>query len=186
MKKILIISQHGWPPKINAQILRLANIAKHLPEYDFEPIIVARDAGKNDEKDTGYTEDLKGIKCYFYRGFLPFKSRISEVLKWFFIPDVFLLDLLWNFRKVEKIIKKEKPSVLLVSTPPSGLIVGYLLSRKLKIPLVVDYADPWTTAGFYKVPTRFHRSFDRKMEKHILRYSSRIVGASTTILKDMM
>jgi UDP-N-acetylglucosamine:LPS N-acetylglucosamine transferase len=182
MKKVLIISQHGWPPKINAQILRLANLARHLPKYGWEPIIVARETKKYEFEDKKYAKELKGIKVYRYNGFLPWKHRLNRFLQCFFIPDVFLIDLMWNFRKIKKIIEKENPDVIFASTPPSGLIVGYLLSKKTNKKLVVDYADPWLVSG---CDLRFQNKLYKKIEKSILLSSSKLFVASNAHMKDI-
>ncbi len=185
MKKVVLISQHGWPPKNNAQILRMSSLAKNLPKYGWEPVVIARKTKNYEIQDLTLAREVEDIKSYFYEGFLPFRARISQMLRWFFIPDVFLIDLIVNFRKIEKIIKKESPNLIFVSTPPSGLIIGYLLSKKLSLPLLIDYADFWTVSSRYRPPTRWHRLFDETLEKKIISHSIVVTGVSDTQIREI-
>ena len=185
MKKLAVVSQWGWPPTINAQIIRLASLVKHLPEYGWIPIVIARKTKNDDLKDYDSYGELSGVRTYYYDGFLPPKNKLNSVLRWFFISDVFLIDLLYNFRKIERIIKKENPDVILVSTPPSGFILGHLLEKKIGIPIIVDYADPWTLSTYHRPPTKLHGSFFRYMDKKIFSSSDEIIGASYLQLKKM-
>ena len=185
MKKLLVISQWGWPPKTNAQILRLVKLIEHLPEHGWEPIVVARETKKYDTKDPELAEEVQGIKCYFYRGFLPDRARIREVLEWFFIPDVFLMDLIANLPKIEKIINKEKPDFILAETPPSGIVIGSLLGEKYAIKTALGYADPWTLNYYYRPLTSIHHVFFSKLEKNIFDSSNIIIGASYMQLEEM-
>ena len=185
MKKLLVISQHGWPPKSNAQIIRLANLIKNLPEHGWEPIVVARKTKKYEIKDFALANEVRGIKCYRYSGILPSRSRIRELMEWFFIPDVFLMDLIANFRKIKKIIIKEKPDFILAETPASGLIIGSILGKKYGIKTALGYADPWTLNYYYRPPTPIHHAFFSKLERHIFNFSNIIIGASYMQLEEM-
>lgn len=185
MKKVLVLSQHGWPPTVNAQIIRLANLVKHLPEYGWEPVVVARAHRKEDKKNIELAKEVDGIKRYFYRGFLPNRSRISEVLNSVFITDIYLIDLIANFKKINKIISVEKPDVIFAETPPSGLITGYLLGKRHGIRTVLGYADPWTLNYYYRHISPLHHSFFSKMEREIFESADEIVGASYMQLDEM-
>lgn len=53
-------------------------------------------------------------------------------------------------RRGAEIIKREGIDVIYaLSTPATPFLVGYHLKKKFGLPLVIDYADPWTTDPFF-------------------------------------
>ncbi len=183
MKKVFIISQWGWAPKMNAQILRLVNLTKHLPEHGWEAVVFSRKARKGDFIDKNFTGGKE--KVYEYRGILPHIHRLNVILRDMFITDVFMIDLLIQIKHMERIIEKEKPDVILASTPPSGLLAAYILSTKTGIPLVLDYADPWTTSKVFRPLTGMHRNFNEKLEREAISRASAISVASPIHISEL-
>ncbi|MBN1163133.1 MAG: glycosyltransferase [Candidatus Krumholzibacteriota bacterium] len=72
------------------------------------------------------------------------------------------------------------PFDIVYSTFPeaSAHYLGYRLSRKLKIPLVLDYRDLWTTNWRFKRKFFFINFINRCLEKRIISRASRVIFAT--------
>ena len=62
---------------------------------------------------------------------------------------------------LEKLIEKEKYSIIVAATDPLIGILAHKLSKKYKIPLIYDLQDNFESYDSYKLP--FVRNFDRKV-----------------------
>jgi len=90
----------------------------------------------------------------------------------FIFPDS-MVD--WCFSAVkqerkDKLVSIITPNVIISCSMPNSVhLIGYKLSKKYRIPLVVDYADPWVYSVGYKKNLRFY--LERKLEKMILKHA---------------
>jgi glycosyltransferase involved in cell wall biosynthesis len=87
-------------------------------------------------------------------------------------------------RVAGRLIKKNDMRVIYVQgQPPSSIIIGYVLKKKFKLPLVIDYIDPWTTPpGYYD----FRNGFARFLEKTFLKCADCVVYCKQTIFVNIM
>ena len=68
--------------------------------------------------------------------------------------------------------------VVWATAPPySGHVVGFLLARKLGIPLVLDYRDPYSLNTIYP-PGPLDRPLREKMERKVLSGATRVTAVS--------
>ncbi len=188
-EKILILSQLGWPPEFNAQILRLSKISKYLAKYGLQPIIISPPQSKHSLKDYDLYKDIrKYVHNTYYIGrqtpSILNRPRVRNLLKIFFIPDSKFYYITY-LNDIIRIIKRFKIKAIFTSTPPSGLILGYIIKKRLlnKIIWIADFADPWTFYNLYFAPTYFHKYFDVSFEKKILKTSDYISFSSRNILE---
>ncbi len=93
----------------------------------------------------------------------------KKILQKIVVPDP-LID--WYFSVIKKdnsdrLVNNIKPNVIISCSMPSSVhLIGYKLSTKYDIPLVLDYADPWVYFSGYKKTMRFY--VERIIEKKIL------------------
>ena len=173
MKKILIITYY-WPPSGGPGVQRCVKIAKYLPAYGYEPIIVTVDPEKASYPliDSSLVNDLSGdLNVYKTNTSEPFKiysriipgaklptpgfanenrkgvfNKLAKLIRGnLFIPDARKG---WNkyaLQQCRKIIQKEKISLILTSSPPhSTQLMAMQLSKESGIPWIADLRDPWT------------------------------------------
>jgi len=67
------------------------------------------------------------------------------------------------------------------SPPPSTHLVGLRLQRRLFIPWVADFRDPWFACFDYWGPTRWHALYAQRLQSQIASTADRVVAASEAI-----
>jgi len=75
--------------------------------------------------------------------------------------------------------------VLATYGPASDLVVGRALARALKLPLVVDFRDLWSTLPMPAFATPLHRAAAHRLERSIVRDASRIVAVAPRMAQDL-
>lgn len=90
-----------------------------------------------------------------------------------YFPDqasVWIIPALFAGRKV---ITKQKIDVIFTTGSPwSSLILGYLLSKLTRKPLVVDYRDPWINNPFHHTKGAFLDRLAAKLEHRIVQHAT--------------
>ncbi len=143
-KKILIICS-SFPPEKGAAANRMYHLAQLLKQQQYEPLIYTPipnyPTGKFFEgysKNKNRFEEIDGLNVHRY-WFWP--SNSSNILKRLWSHLSLAYSLYFN---AKKFIHQQKPDVVIVSSPP--LITGYITSiitRKLKLPLLLNISDLW-------------------------------------------
>ena len=96
----------------------------------------------------------------------------KKAIRKFMFPDS-MVD--WYFSSIkqehkDKLVSIIKPDVIISCSMPSSVhLIGYKLSKKYHVPLVVDYADPWVYRVGYVKNLRFY--FESRLEKNILKHA---------------
>jgi len=79
--------------------------------------------------------------------------------------------------------KKNKINIIFATGSPwSDLVVGYYISKVTKVPLIVDFRDPWINNPFHLSKGKFLDRFAEKLEKKIVKHAS-IISLNTEALK---
>ena len=114
--------------------------------------------------------------------------RISIWLRMnLFIPDARVG---WYFPAVKaarKIIKDEKiDAIVSIGPPHSAHLIGKKISRRLNIPHVPVFIDPWVDIIYYKdfKRSKITLSIDNHLEKTVLQNAKAIVFVTETMRKD--
>jgi hypothetical protein len=151
VRRILIISPH-FPPSNLAAIHRSRLFAQHLPDFGWEPVILAVDQRYYEEKP-----DWNLVKL------LPAGLRIEKVSAFpvtrpRLVGDIGLRAFFQLYRKAKKLLKEEKFDFLYIPVPPFYIaLLGRLLHARTGVRYGIDYIDPWVH--------RFPGS-DRRFSRH--------------------
>jgi glycosyltransferase involved in cell wall biosynthesis len=113
----------------------------------------------------------------------------DRVLRWLrgalFIPDGRMAWVPAATRAGVEICGRHPVAAIVASGPPfTTHWIGRRIAERAKLPLVLDYRDPWTEAPFYPSRPWFARALDRRLEHTCLRRAARIATASRTIARD--
>ncbi len=107
-----------------------------------------------------------------------YKTKILVGLELFnldrllFFPDLYFPWIRRALKVGEKALKELEIDAIMVTLPPySAAVVGYKLSKKYDIPLIVDHRDPWTSNPTFTLPRFIVRKRHRKLESKITRHA---------------
>jgi glycosyltransferase involved in cell wall biosynthesis len=116
------------------------------------------------------------------------KSRLAKVMvnflralrawgqRWLLIPDEKILWLPFAARAGRRIVTSENISIIFVTVPPfSSAVIGVVLKRLTRRPLVIDYRDDWIDTAFYWSKPRLVRAVHRWLERVIVRAADRVI-----------
>ena len=187
LKEILFISYY-FPPFSKILSIRAAEFTKRLVKNGYKIFVVSSKSNKNAHKDGELLRKVKSpmIKNtkVFNLSFAKegFQSNIKKTMLYFEIFNLVLF-LYWiplAFLASRRIIKKNNIKLIYVSAPPFfTLLLGYLLKFSCKIPLIIEYRDPWSYNPYLKeTMTKSIENFYLKMEKRILKSADRIITIS--------
>ena len=216
MQKVLIITYY-WPPSGGPGVQRILKFVKYLPEFGWEPVILTVKNGEYPVIDEALQDEVSpGLKVYRSKSYEPFNfykfitgkskkekipkhaiskagdekltQKISRLIRAnFFIPDARVG---W-VKSIESagigIIEKEKPSVILSTSPPHSLQLGAKrLADKSGLKWVADLRDPWTDAYWMKDIGRIRaaRSIDRKFERDVVNRADEVIVVSNSLIKN--
>jgi hypothetical protein len=141
LKKVLIIAPY-FPPSNLAGVHRSRLFAQHLPEFGWEPVVLAI-------HEKYYEEQLD----YNLVKLLPENLRIEKVnafgiTKPRLIGDIGLRGFFQLYKRAKELIRKENIEFLYIPIPPFyTALLGRLLHNATGIKYGIDYIDPWVNAG---------------------------------------
>lgn len=88
-----------------------------------------------------------------------------------------------NIKLIEDLISKEKPAAIITSCPPfSSSVLCSKLSKKYKIPLILDFRDAWSEWCMVPYPSRLHYLMRKGLEKKILKSASAIISVTPELI----
>lgn len=184
MKTVLIISYY-FPPDPSIGSLRSGGLAKYLPSFGWEPIILT--------KKIPHNSDCRIITTQYsiYDSIASFKKKIgmspetsvSNVLNFskkglhnklfkmlYFVPEVLAypdpqkdwydsaLNVACSFLDHEKV-----DAIISSSYPVTSHIIAHDLNIKYNIPWIADFRDLWTQNHYYHY-SYIRRFFERRLE----------------------
>lgn len=205
MKRILIISYY-WPPGGGAGVQRWLKMARYLPEYGIEPVILTVQpeyatypvTDISLEKDIPPTLEVHRTKATdYFRMFSRNKSAVPSagfasqgkpsfieklarfVRGNFFIPDPRKG---WNsfaYRKACELVKSQNITTIITTSPPhSTQLIGLKLKNKFPaIHWIADLRDPWTDIYYYN---EFYPTLPARMADR--RYEKAVITRADTII----
>lgn len=180
-------------------ILRPLKFAKHLLEYNWQPVILTDSPRKlpvfddyllKEAIDSGIIVERTGENIFdnknvqikvFKEGFTKFNKIASSI---FFIPDSKIFWKAKALKKAEEIWEKYNGFDLILATAPpyTDLLIGQELKKRYKVPLVSEYHNAWvdnSRINYY--PTPVHRMMNIRLEKAVVKDSNKIITTNRRI-----
>jgi len=206
MKKVLIISYH-FPPRPTTGGLRIQGLAKYLPEFGWEPIILTPTLLNHPDTkfrviQTSYSDIItywkkrfglrpeKGVKEQF--GIITNKGKkslIDSIL-------IFLEEIIaypdsqkgWYKFAVDagdKLLQKEDfDAIISSSSPVTSHLIAKELKKRHKIPWVADLRDLWTQNHYYPY-SQIRKFWEKRLELKTLREANALVTVSQPLAEKL-
>lgn len=193
-RKLLLLSR-CFPPLLSVGGKRAYHFARYLRECGWEPIVVTSPLPKRAPIDHSFS-DLDVIRTYSYlsprfwprpdisyiNDLEPIKTRQNAISKWgkLKLPlghDVAAFP--YAFPKLLQLCKSERVSMVLATGgPASTLVLGACIARFTRLPLCLDFRDPWTLNYLQNEKNQGTRQFERMAEKSLCQQANLIVFSS--------
>jgi glycosyltransferase involved in cell wall biosynthesis len=193
-----------FAPAGGVGVERVIKFAKYLPDCGWEPTVLTGSTSSQfyieDLELAKDVENVVTLRCVAPDLFALF-SRITSFFskknnekdaykrrlykqrgpwhpKSMIIPDS---QVLWTIPALYTALRNARKYrwdvVYVTLTPPTNMLVGYLISKVLRIPLLVDYRDPWTDSFFAPKRLKLLARLETRLEARI--YSA--AGAITAL-----
>ena len=186
-KEILYLSYH-FPPYSNILSNRATEFSKRLIKSGYKIFVVSAKNNKNAPIDK---ELLKAVDSPLIQNTqvynLSFSSSgvASSVKKISILKELFNIFLFFHwlplsFVKSCQIIRNNHIKIIYTSAPPFfSLVLGYLLKKIFKIPLITEYRDPWSDNPYFLGNvSEFTKKNYNKIDKKVLKTSDAIIAIS--------
>lgn len=197
MKNVLLVA-YCFPPAAGPAVQRSAKFAKYLPEFGYRPVVLTAaeeeiEGAIHAVRDPTLLEDLEETSIVRCRGYerwivnLPRKLRLSAITSFLLRPDKNILAWVPCAQQVaERIASRQRIEAIYTSIGPfSSVLLGARLKKRLGVPWVVDYRDPWTDDGMGVWPSRLHYRLECFQERRALERADAVVVV-TPGMREMM
>jgi len=113
------------------------------------------------------------------------KDKISTFIRGnFFIPDARKFWIRPSVRFLSRYFKNNAPDLLITTGPPHSMhLIGLQLRKKLQIPWIADFRDPWTRFYQYRdmLISKWADKQHKSLEKKVLQTADRVITVGWTI-----
>jgi len=181
------------PPVGMSGVMRVTKLAKYLPKFDWQPYILTTKPIAYYHYDNELLNDLKDIPIFrsesldlarvLYLLKIPSPAikigtgKLSLLANFILYPDSKILWVPFAFRLGCKIIEDIKPDIIWTTAPPfSTILIGSMLKKRYKIPLITDFRDPWPT-GFVEPPSIIKNRI-KKLREWVIKQSNQVVAVN--------
>ena len=199
MRRLLVLC-YFYPPLGGGGVHRVLGFTRHLPRHGWACTVVCADRGDYWVVDESLlarvppdTEVIRvrggsGISAWrsVARGATGRRSTaafagLRRMSDWWLIPDSYVG---WS-RRARAVIERRAAGggfdAMLSSSPPDSVhIAARDVHRKLGLPWVADFRDPWVGLHFREPPTAWHRARHAALERSVLEGADIVLAASRT------
>jgi glycosyltransferase involved in cell wall biosynthesis len=153
-------------PGLLAEVDKIARIERTNSLDPKRLLFLAKKAisGTHPSSEKTAARDDSGAKTPGRWGFL------QKLRNWLMLPDDLIGWMPFALLRARRIIKEEKPALVITSSwPHSVQLTGLVLKKIYGLPWLADFRDNWARHPYYFFPTAFHRRLSRVMEKSVVR-----------------
>lgn len=198
-RRVLVIAYY-FPPMGLSGVQRTLKFVKYFSDFGWHPTVLTVQPRGYLAQDDSLLGDLEGRDVRIVRtsasgpaSLVTRKQTVKFPAEWsrkllsrlsdtFFIPDN---KIGWKRKAVARALEiaKETPFDMIFATAPpfTSLLIGRAVKKKLGIPLVFDYRDPWVDYPFKFYPTPLHKLLNVYLERRALRASSHVVTTNRRV-----
>jgi glycosyltransferase involved in cell wall biosynthesis len=184
LRRVLLISPH-FPPDSSAATHRVRLLAPHLSAWGWEPTVLTLDpssyeGGLDPELGRTVPSTVRVVRC---------RALPAALTRAVGIGDLGLRSLPALYRAASRLLEAERFDALFITIFPAyTAMLGPWLSKRFRVPFVVDYQDPWVGAwgvhvgggpnGRVDFKSRASRRLAEWLEPRVVRAASAITAVS--------
>jgi len=193
-KKNILFVAYFFPPWGGSGTQRSVKFVKYLPEMGYNPLVLAAAEESADYAwDRELLEEIPDAQIFRCRGLerwfmqLPRKVKLHRLVSFWTRPDPLAYAWLPYAKRMARKIARRHPIRAIYTTlsPLSSALLGMQLKKRLGVPWVLDYRDPWTTNPYAVFPTKFHYHLETWQERRALEAADAVVVVTPT-MKDIL
>lgn len=186
-----------WPPMGGPGVQRGVKFAKYLPAFGVEPYVITRKADAVEDESLVAEAAPVRVRATAH---LPFQrlgrrqggaaqagavGRMKRVRDWLQVPDHVLSWAPFAMREARAWHREIKADALYSTSPyHSTHLAALALKKRLGIPWIADFRDPWATDRFTNYPTALHRRLNAAQERAVVRAADAVVVISQAMRAD--
>jgi glycosyltransferase involved in cell wall biosynthesis len=203
-RKVLFIVYY-LPPMGSSGVQRPLKLIKYLPQFGWDPVVLAPEPGAYHTFDLSLAEELDqtGVPVYRVAGKTPFhaaggatrdlswipeagRKTIRSLSSWYFLPDNKKGWINPAIEQGRKLISSGDIELIFSTAPPySNHMIAAALGREFGLPVVMDFRDDWLGSHLLNLPTAMHRKKMKKLEADTLTRASLITAINSTMLASL-
>ena len=185
-RNVLYIAYY-FPPLGLSGVQRTLKFVKYLPSYGWKPTVLTVGPTGYYAFDESLLREIEEAQVDVIRtgsldinrmmkGKRPVRmpsEGLRKILQFF--GDLFLIPdskIGWKRKAVkaasELLRTKHFDAIVATAPPQTDFLIGYILKKRFKVPLVLDYRDAWLEYPFKYFPTPLHRILHRRMERRVV------------------
>jgi glycosyltransferase involved in cell wall biosynthesis len=206
----LLLVTRNFAPASHVSVERALKFAKYLPEFGWRPtILTGARATVGLPEDPSLLLQAPGVEIIrarapelslFYGGSghrsrhgakaqtpahrgAPRRGRFHP--KAWLVPDA---QVFWHPFAVRAALRRARTArwnaVVATTTPPTALLIGHTIARRLGLPFVPDFRDSWTASPLDHVPVRpaLLAKLERRLEARLLRDAAAVVTVDARLV----
>jgi len=195
MRRAIVISRY-FPPALTVSGKRAYHFSKYLPEFGWSATVLTSPIQNSDCDDSISVPTTIDVVPSLYPKFWP-QSALKFSLNQEPIIDCRsrkMLGRIVDFPtgrdsllipfSVSELIKLQRQVradlILATGGPPSAWLTGHVGARFLKVPLVLDFRDPWTMNYLNRSKPVWSQWVEHQTEKIILAGATKVIFSSQT------
>lgn len=189
MRRVLIVAFHFPPESSSSGVLRTAKFARYLVDLGWRVTVLTIQTSAYAVTDesllSGMPDSVRIIRTRYIelRKIFAIRGKYPSAL---IVPDAWLGWMPFAVRSGLAATAEGRPDVVLSTSPhPTAHLIGQRIARRLSIPSVVDFRDPWYEDPPEPGTPALVQWFARRLERRVVLRASRIV-ASTSSLRELM
>ncbi|MGH3441459.1 MAG: glycosyltransferase [Nitriliruptorales bacterium] len=178
-KRVLLLA-HRFPPSGGAGVQRNLQLARHLPEVGYQPIVVTG-PGSVEYRWTPPDEALSDGRLQATIHRLPGpepphgSAREARLERWLRTPTRWQRWWSANVLRMADSVARDVDLVHASVAPYAGAAAALAVARRLRKPLVVDLEDPWALDEMLVYPSRWHRRLELRSMRRVLNAADAVV-----------
>ena len=140
LRKVLLLTYH-FPPSGAVAVYRMLGLVHYLPKYGWQPVVVAPPRVPWEPEDASLLAQVPP-ETPIER--VPFASGFVGKIARYLAPESHWL---WKARSAcHSMIGEHRPKAIFTSSPPGCVhLLGMRLQKRLGLPWLADFRDPWIT-----------------------------------------